>query len=150
MLASGRVVGYRAERYIAREELRHLYRSVDVCRLAGVSYRQLDYWDRTGTLSPTGAAAGGSGTQRLYSCADLFVLRVLGALRAHGVALRIGREVAEAMRDRYGAIELGTVLVVDDDGARLVPPGDPPTGIALLVPLDAFHPPCCDPLAEAS
>ena len=35
-----------------------------VCSLVGITYRQLDYWARTGLLRPSVSAAKGSGTQR--------------------------------------------------------------------------------------
>ena len=50
-----------------------------VCALFGVSYRQLDYWARTGILLP-GQAATGSGSTRYYSPANLAALRVLAPL----------------------------------------------------------------------
>ena len=38
------------------------YRAPQVCKLAGITYRQLDYWDRTELLQPSLVAAQGSGT----------------------------------------------------------------------------------------
>ncbi|HEV8683578.1 MAG TPA: MerR family transcriptional regulator, partial [Actinomycetota bacterium] len=46
------------------------YRVPDVCRIVGISYRQLDYWTRTGLVRPSVRDARGSGTQRLYSFQD--------------------------------------------------------------------------------
>ena len=43
------------------------YRVPEVCRTIGITYRQLDYWARTGLVTPSIREAGGSGTQRLYS-----------------------------------------------------------------------------------
>ena len=37
-----------------------------MCKIVGISYRQLDYWARTGLVTPSIREAGGSGTQRLY------------------------------------------------------------------------------------
>ena len=42
------------------------YRGATACTAAGISYRQLDYWARTGLVEPTVRSAAGSGTQRLY------------------------------------------------------------------------------------
>ncbi|HET9092928.1 MAG TPA: MerR family transcriptional regulator, partial [Acidimicrobiales bacterium] len=47
------------------------YRGPQVCKIVGITYRQLDHWDRTGLVSPSLAAARGSGTQRLYSYRDV-------------------------------------------------------------------------------
>ncbi len=61
------------------------YRVPEVCRVVGISYRQLDYWARTGLVTPSVRDAGGSGTQRLYSFQDLVQLRVIKKLIDAGV-----------------------------------------------------------------
>ena len=43
-----------------------------VCGLVGISYRQLDYWARTGLLQPSVVAAKGSGSRRVYSYSDVW------------------------------------------------------------------------------
>ena len=48
-----------------------------VCGLVGISYRQLDYWARTGLLQPSVSAAKGSGSRRVYSYADVLELKVI-------------------------------------------------------------------------
>lgn len=45
------------------------YRGSIACTIAGISYRQLDYWARTELVMPTIQTAAGSGSQRLYSSA---------------------------------------------------------------------------------
>ncbi|MGE5828726.1 MAG: transcriptional regulator, partial [Micromonosporaceae bacterium] len=40
------------------------YRGPTACNAAGITYRQLDYWARTGLVEPTVRGAHGSGTQR--------------------------------------------------------------------------------------
>ena len=47
------------------------YRGPTACRAAGITYRQLDYWARTGLIEPTVRGAKGSGSQRLYSFRDI-------------------------------------------------------------------------------
>ena len=47
------------------------FRGPQVCALVGITYRQLDYWARTGLLRPSIADARGSGTQRRYSYPDV-------------------------------------------------------------------------------
>lgn len=71
------------------------YRVPEVCKVVGISYRQLDYWARTGLVTPSVRDAGGSGTQRLYSFRDLVELRVIKNLLDTGISLqRIRRAVA--------------------------------------------------------
>ena len=50
------------------------YRGPTACAAAGITYRQLDYWARTGLVAPSVRSATGSGTQRLYSFRDILVL----------------------------------------------------------------------------
>lgn len=71
------------------------YRGPQLCRIAGVSYRQLDYWDRTGLLRPSLATAAGSGSQRLYSRDDLVFALTIRRLLVLGVSLQSIRELAE-------------------------------------------------------
>lgn len=72
-------------------------RSLDVCRIAGISYRQLDYWARTGLLVPTTRQAKGSGTQRLYTDADILRACVIATLLAAGFSLAGLREQVDGV-----------------------------------------------------
>jgi DNA-binding transcriptional MerR regulator len=63
------------------------YRVPEVCRIVGISYRQLDYWARTGLVRPSLQDAHGSGTQRLYSFQDLATLKIIKKLLDTGVSL---------------------------------------------------------------
>ena len=51
------------------------FRAPEAKRIAGITYRQLDYWTRTGLVTPSVKDAHGSGTQRLYSFQDLATLK---------------------------------------------------------------------------
>ena len=64
------------------------YRGPTACTAAGITYRQLDYWARTGLVEPSVRAAQGSGTQRLYSFRDVLVLKVVKRLLDAGVSLQ--------------------------------------------------------------
>lgn len=60
-----------------------VYRAPQVCALAGVTYRQIDYWCRTGLLRPP-VAARGSGSQRLFDVREAQVAWTLGRLSSLG------------------------------------------------------------------
>ena len=64
------------------------YKSQDVCRLTGLTYKQLDYYDRTKFLSPSINKALGYGTKRLYSFNDLLKLQVVKNLLDAGIGLQ--------------------------------------------------------------
>jgi DNA-binding transcriptional MerR regulator len=71
------------------------YRVPEVCRIVGITYRQLDYWARTDLVTPSIRDASGSGSQRLYSFQDLVTLRVIKNLLDTGVALQRVRRAVE-------------------------------------------------------
>jgi DNA-binding transcriptional MerR regulator len=75
------------------------YRVPDVCRIVGISYRQLDYWARTELVTPSIRDANGSGSQRLYSFQDLVALRVIRRLLDAGVSLQRVRKAVDHLRD---------------------------------------------------
>ncbi|WP_020524339.1 MerR family transcriptional regulator [Catelliglobosispora koreensis] len=89
------------------------YRGVTSCHAVGISYRQLDYWARTGLVVPSIRDASGSGTQRLYSFRDLVVLKVVKRLLDAGVSLQNIRRAIETLRV-YGAEDLATITLISD------------------------------------
>ncbi|MGI8427539.1 MAG: MerR family transcriptional regulator [Actinomycetota bacterium] len=68
------------------------FRGPQVCKVVGISYRQLDYWARTGLVTPSVQPAQGSGSQRLYSFEDLVDLKLINKLLQAGVSLQRVRE----------------------------------------------------------
>ncbi len=89
------------------------YRGPTACSAAGITYRQLDYWARTGLVEPTVREAHGSGSQRLYSFRDILVLKVVKKLLDAGVSLPNIRTAIGALRDR-GIEDLGEVTLLSD------------------------------------
>ncbi len=96
-----------------------------VCKLAGITYRQLDYWDRTDLLKPELANAKGSGTQRRYSYRDLVRCKVIKSLLDAGIKLQTARQAISSLRAERGddwqtaSLILDgaqSVLVLDEDG----------------------------------
>lgn len=89
------------------------FRGQAACHAAGITYRQLDYWDRTGLVSPEIRPAGGSGTSRLYSFRDLLMLKVIKRLIDAGVSLQQIRTAIDHLRAR-GVEDLTTVTLMSD------------------------------------
>lgn len=89
------------------------YRGPAACQIAGITYRQLDYWARTGLLEPSVRPAQGSGTQRLYSFRDILVLKVIKKLLDSGVSLHNIRTAVEHLR-RRGAQDLAQITLMSD------------------------------------
>lgn len=93
------------------------FRGPTACKAAGITYRQLDYWARTGLVEPTVRGAKGSGSQRLYSFRDILVLKVVKRLLDTGVSLQQIRSAVGALRLR--GIEDLTQLTLMSDGASV-------------------------------
>ncbi|WP_296665470.1 MerR family transcriptional regulator [Demequina sp.] len=89
------------------------YRGPTACKAAGITYRQLDYWARTGLVEPTVRGATGSGTQRLYGFRDILVLRVVKRLLDSGVSLQQIRSAVEHLRER-GVEDLSRITLMSD------------------------------------
>jgi hypothetical protein len=76
-----------------------------------VSYRTIDYWDRTGVLRPSVTTGQGSGTHRRYSADDARVGRALGVLTKHGCAGTCLRRAADELRHKLDGAWSGHVYV---------------------------------------
>jgi DNA-binding transcriptional MerR regulator len=89
------------------------YRGPTACNAAGITYRQLDYWARTGLVEPTVRSATGSGSQRLYSFRDILLLKVIKRLLDAGVSLQQIRTAVQHLRAR-GTDDLTRVTLMSD------------------------------------
>lgn len=93
------------------------YRSPVACRAAGITYRQLDYWARTGLVEPTVRDASGSGNQRLYSFRDMLLLKVVKRLLDAGVSLQNIRSAVAYLHAR--SAETLTDITLMSDGVSV-------------------------------
>jgi DNA-binding transcriptional MerR regulator len=100
------------------------YGGPQVCKIVGISYRQLDYWARTDLVRPSLADAKGSGTQRRYSYRDLVRLKVVKSLLDAGVKLATARKAIEYLRDDLGESLETASLVLDGTNSILARTGD--------------------------
>jgi DNA-binding transcriptional MerR regulator len=96
------------------------YRGPAVCKIVGITYRQLDYWARTNLIRPSIADAKGSGSQRRYSYRDLVDLKVIKSLLDAGVSLQSARVAVEYLRDNLGEDLSSAKLVLNGPGSVLV------------------------------
>lgn len=106
------------------------YRGPTACAAAGITYRQLDYWARTGLVEPSVRAAYGSGTQRLYSFRDVVVLKIVKRFLDTGVALQNIRAAVQHLRARgFRDLERMTLM---SDGATVYECSSPDEVVSLL------------------
>jgi len=95
------------------------FRGSQVCAVVGITYRQLDYWARTGLLRPSIADASGSGSQRRYSYGDVLELKVIKRLLDAGLKLRQARQAVDCLRGDLGVDLASAQLVLADSRSAL-------------------------------
>ena len=100
------------------------FRGPQVCKIVGISYRQLDYWARTDLVRPSLADAKGSGTQRRYGYTDLVELKVIKSLIDAGVKLQTARKAIEYLREDLGDDWASASLVLNGTDSVLARDGD--------------------------
>jgi DNA-binding transcriptional MerR regulator len=88
--------------------------------IVGISYRQLDYWTRTGLIAPELASARGSGSRRKYSYRNLLELKLVKTMLDSGIKLESVREGFAYLRETLGQEVASARLVIADGAATLV------------------------------
>ncbi|MGP3954093.1 MerR family transcriptional regulator [Streptomyces sp. 7N604] len=106
------------------------YRGPTACAAAGITYRQLDYWARTGLVEPSVRSAYGSGTQRLYSFRDVVVLKIVKRFLDTGVSLQNIRAAVQHLRAKERA-DLAQMTLMSD-GATVYECSSPDDVVSLL------------------
>jgi DNA-binding transcriptional MerR regulator len=81
--------------------------------IAGITYRQLDYWARTDLIRPSLVDANGSGSRRRYSYKNLLELKIIKRLLDAGIRLEQVREVFAYLREQVGEDVTSANLVID-------------------------------------
>ncbi|MEU1289071.1 MerR family transcriptional regulator [Kitasatospora sp. NPDC005856] len=89
------------------------FRGPTACAAAGITYRQLDYWARTGLLEPSVRTAYPSTSQRLYSFRDILLLKIVKRLLDAGVSLQNIRVAVAHLQAAAQADLAGLTLMCD-------------------------------------
>lgn len=100
------------------------FRGPQVCKIVGITYRQLDYWARTGLLTPSITSAKGSGTQRRYSYRDVLELKVIKQLLDAGLSLASARKAVECLRADLGEDIAAANLIINGAGSVIANSGE--------------------------
>lgn len=117
------------------------YSGTKTAGIVGISYRQLDYWARTGLVRPSLLDAAGSGTRREYSYRDLLELRVIKNLLDAGIKLASVREVFSYLREHVGSDIASAHIVISGsnvvlcDGDQLIDVLKKGQGVLNVLPL---------------
>lgn len=75
------------------------FTGTEICRLTGVTYRQLDYWVRSHLIRPSVAEARGSGTKRCYSAEDVRIIITIKRALDNGCSLQAVRSALPFIRE---------------------------------------------------
>ncbi|MEJ5922129.1 MerR family transcriptional regulator [Bifidobacterium thermophilum] len=87
------------------------YRGTVASKVAGITYRQLDYWARKQIVVPSIKASHGSGSRRLYSFKDVLILAVSKRLLDAGVNLQnVTIAIGYLMQRSISQLEHTTIL----------------------------------------
>lgn len=87
------------------------YRGTVASKVAGITYRQLDYWARKQIVEPSINPSHGSGTRRLYSFKDVVILAVSKKLLDAGVNLQnVTTAIGYLQRCRVEALSGVTIM----------------------------------------
>ncbi|MEU4119259.1 MerR family transcriptional regulator [Kitasatospora sp. NPDC028055] len=89
------------------------FRGPTACAAAGITYRQLDYWARTGLLEPSVRTAYPATSQRLYSFRDVLLLKIVKRLLDAGVSLQNIRVAVAHLQAAEQADLAGLTLMSD-------------------------------------
>lgn len=89
------------------------YRGSVAMKVAGITYRQLDYWARKSIIEPSIHASSGSGSRRLYSFKDIAIMAVAKRLLDAGVNL-VNVTTAIIFLNRYSEERLRSMTIICD------------------------------------
>lgn len=100
------------------KDLKRGYKGPIAAKVAGITYRQLDYWARKQIVEPSITPSHGSGSRRLYSFKDVVILAVSKRLLDAGVNLQnVNKAISFLMSHESKDLEQMTILC---DGQRVV------------------------------
>ena len=95
------------------------FRAPQVCTIVGISYRQLDYWARTGLITPSLQRATAPGSQRLYEFPDIVQLKVVKRLLDAGMSLKKIRTAMDILREQLESEAPLSDVTLLSDGATI-------------------------------
>jgi predicted RNase H-like HicB family nuclease len=81
------------------------FNSKAVANITGLSYRQIDYWDRSHLIKPSASEATGRGSSRLYLFSDLVQLKVAKTLIDKGISVQKIRKALGYLKKHMPEVE---------------------------------------------
>lgn len=91
------------------------YTGPEVCKITGITYRQLDHWTTSSLINASIRNLKGSGFHRIYSFQDIIQIKLVNKLREAGVSLQKIRIALKNIENILGQdINLSDVSVFSD------------------------------------
>ena len=94
--------------------LKNIFGSHEVCKIIGITYKQLDYYDRTDFVKPSVNKAKGYGTRRMYDFSDLLKLKVIKKLLEAGISLQKIRKTKKYLEDNWKDDGFDKITLISD------------------------------------
>ena len=95
------------------------YTGPEVCKITGISYRQLDHWTSTSLINASIRNIKGSGFHRLYSFNDIVLVKLVNKLRDAGISLQKIRVALENVSKLLGKKKNVTDVSIFSDGSSI-------------------------------
>ena len=95
------------------------YTGPQVCKIVGISYRQLDHWTTTKLINSSLRNIKGSGHHRTYSFEDLLKVKIIKNLREAGMSLQKIRQALKALEKLMGSDSNYSDVTVVSDGQSI-------------------------------
>ena len=95
------------------------YTGPQVCKIVGISYRQLDHWTTTKLINSSLRNIKGSGHHRTYSFEDLLTVKIIKNLREAGMSLQKIRQALKALQKLMGSDSNYSDVTVVSDGQSI-------------------------------
>ena len=96
--------------------MRQGYTGPEVCKITGISYRQLDHWTTTKLIEASIRNIKGSGFHRIYSFQDIVKVKLVNKLREAGVSLQKIRIALSNVNEILGKNMKITDISIFSDG----------------------------------
>jgi DNA-binding transcriptional MerR regulator len=91
------------------------YTGPEVCKITGITYRQLDHWTTSSLIKASIRNIKGSGFHRIYSFQDIIQIKLVNKLRKAGVSLQKIRIALKNIENILGDnINISDVSVFSD------------------------------------
>jgi DNA-binding transcriptional MerR regulator len=92
----------------------------EVLRLTGLPYSTLDYWVRTGLVTPSVRASSGKRRTRRWSVRDVVCVRAIQELRRAGASVHMLAKARDELQEHWSDSLTGQLLVWDGRDVLMV------------------------------